>query len=395
MGKKLRQKQMENDLKEQEFFARFSVHASQMNNLPAPCSVVEMIPEVYRQKFYRDPSDYKIRTKSSDRHKQMMEVVRFAFGKFAVPKLLEKAWLSHQNMPARFNQASADNAVKVADPCLRLNGMAKEDFKEWYVCVATGGSLYKERLKDTFTKKEVHTFLTCPFDISLNQAVIYAVAKCAGANEGIALCICRSKLVEKPFNDFWKGIIRFFAMDCPDEINTINDLLDFFTFKKNENHDYAVLGHGFNLESLKKKMKDWHWAMGRIKAMGEGRWDGFDMPDDVFESRDKEVHDKVLKWNFKQIKDAKTLALEGNQMRHCVFSYKHSCVSGKISIWTLTTENWLGLIKKKLTIELRDDGRIAQVRGLANRLATAEEQNIIAKWALKNGLNYNSTSGYW
>ena len=40
----------------------------------------------------------------------------------------------------------------------------------------------------------------------------------------------------------------------------------------------------------------------------------------------------------------------------------------------------------RVTIEVSRDGDIVQVRGKANRLATAEEVALIRKWAAQEGL---------
>ena len=46
--------------------------------------------------------------------------------------------------------------------------------------------------------------------------------------------------------------------------------------------------------------------------------------------------------------------------------------------------------KRKLTIEVRNDGTIVQARGLANRGMKSDEKAIVARWAKENGLYMNN-----
>jgi hypothetical protein len=383
MGKKLRKKVAEQALQEQNFKQRIAVHSYNEKQEPAVIPLRNDIPVAYHRFFINDPDTCKIRTRSHSRMKQVMEVIKHSFNKFPVPKILEQAWFITLNQ-GRYNE---ETKIEQCNPALQLEGMAKEDFKLWYICVATGGSLYKDYVKDILTKKEVYTFLSCPFNINLKQAVIYAVAKCAGANDGMALRIAKSKISERRFISFWKDVIKFFAMNTPESIAMINDLTDYIEFKYNENRECTVLGHGFTVDSLKKKMKDWHWSMGRLKAMGHAVWTGALIPNQEFITKDE--YKENVTWNFNQILDAQSLAKEGNQMRHCVYSYKDRCIRGDCSIWSLTSTDSYGHSKRRLTIELNREGRIVQVRGLANRSPHAEEYKMIETWSKQNHFIYS------
>jgi hypothetical protein len=59
---------------------------------------------------------------------------------------------------------------------------------------------------------------------------------------------------------------------------------------------------------------------------------------------------------------------EGQRMHHCAASYKHLCMNGQVSIWSLTSEFPLGHINRGVTVEVRNDSAVVQCRGFANRL---------------------------
>ena len=72
-------------------------------------------------------------------------------------------------------------------------------------------------------------------------------------------------------------------------------------------------------------------------------------------------------------------------MRHCVWTYAGKCIAGQASIWSLrrcTKDR----IDRLLTIEVDQQCRAVQVRGFANRLALADERNVLERWAKARGI---------
>ena len=81
-----------------------------------------------------------------------------------------------------------------------------------------------------------------------------------------------------------------------------------------------------------------------------------------------------------QLVTADELVAESRAMHHCVSSYAQKCISGQASIWSLR-RCVEGNIKRLLTIELNRQHHVVQVRGHGNRLATAEERQVLGRWA--------------
>lgn len=319
----------------------------------------------YRQYFIRSENDFLLKTKSKDRAKKVKELVRHVFNKYPVPEFLYNVWIEKSN-----------NLIR-----------KQFDFKKWYICIATGGSLYKEITKEHLTKKETHSFLNCAHKVNVEEALIYAVAKSEGANDGIALRIARSKINEHVLSEYWKQNIRWFVKHTPESISQINDLVDFLIFKKQESPTFTLMGAGFTLHSLIKKMHDWHYDLRRLKAIGEAYWEGHAIDNATYHFKDQ--HKIEYKWHLYQIKSAKELQQEGNAQRHCVLSYKNRCINGSCSIWSLKLgleQDTINQAKRKITIELNNDGTIVQAKGLANRAMKSDEKAIIQRWAKENGL---------
>jgi hypothetical protein len=79
------------------------------------------------------------------------------------------------------------------------------------------------------------------------------------------------------------------------------------------------------------------------------------------------------------------LAAARRAMRHCVSTYAGKCIAGHASIWSLRRCTKAG-IDRLLTIEVDPQRRAVQVRGFANRLAHADERNVLERWAKARGI---------
>ena len=163
----------------------------------------------------------------------------------------------------------------------------------------------------------------------------------------------------------------------------MNDLIDLLRAAKEEDNGFSLKGR--TLQSLRRRMQDWHRALQKQQAICGGSWPGSPLPDIEY-STGRE--DKAAIWRFRQIKTGNDLFAEGQRQHHCVASYKRFCASGEVSIWSLACEYPLGHINKGVTIELRKSGAIMQCRGLANRPPHANELVMVKRWAREHGLSW-------
>jgi len=393
MGKSSKLKQREAEAQEAAFKDRFAKLSREAAFQPEPPPLLAEFAR-YRPHFVREPRDFMLRTRSSSRSKQALEMARHLFGRYRVPRVLEQVWSTYVDAQPVHGRQPLPGADRHADARLRQvrhlgnPNLKLIDFRDWFVCVATGGSLYKAHTQGLLTKKETHAFLGAPDSLDLCQAVVYAVARCAGAKDGDALRMARSKLSEKPFDDFWFDAVRFFCLPdhMPTSLVQVNDLTDYLSARRQEDASYRLLGTSQSLQAVLRRMEQWHRALARAKDLSGISWNGVALPDHTIEQKDPENKQLTVTWNFHQILTGKELASEGTAMRHCVFGYKTSCVRGECSIWSLTRTDAYGSKARRLTIEVTRYGNIVQKRGLANRLPRPDEEHVVAQWATKFNL---------
>lgn len=312
------------------------------------------------------------RTKSSNPHNRLMEAVRYAFNRYKTPSFLSQVW---DAAPGTVYQT--------------ILGPKLIDYRDWYIALATGKSLYKECTKGLLTKQESHLFATCPFNLSITGAIWYAVIRAMDVGVSLSRKIAETKLCDKRLDEFWRSVARWFSLHETTR-KEMNDLLDYISYRHGESLEWHVKDH--TLASLQRRMHSWHRELGRSStlALAYPEWKGIAVPDSSFTTgRDA----KKYVWKFHQITTGKRLAEEGNKQRHCVSGYAAQCASGACSIWSLTAWDVIGNGVHALTLEVRSD-KVVQIRGKANRSATAGEMNVVKVWAQKSGFSLASTNGW-
>jgi hypothetical protein len=276
--------------------------------------------------------------------------------------------------------------------------------RHWYVVAARGGSLYKAGAGQWLTRKEVHAFLNPPAGLGFDEAFWHAIARSYLGAPGPAMCIARSKIARQPRGEvsFWRDVARFFCAN-PAPVETIDDLCDYLAECRRRDRGYSVAGR--TLASLSRRMHEWHRdiaaierieairrrAAGGATARGAGAsgpdpaWSGSPLPDWEWTPSAKDAKAKGERFVVRQLKQAEDLVMESRAMRHCVSTYAAKCIAGHASIWSLrrcTKDR----IDRLLTIEVDRQSQAVQVRGLANRLAHADERNALERWAKARGI---------
>jgi hypothetical protein len=268
---------------------------------------------------------------------------------------------------------------------------------------ARGGSLYKAGAGQWLTRKEVHAFLNPPAGVGFNEAFWYAVARSYTDAPNAAMCITRSKIARTSRSElaFWRDVARFFCAN-PVTVEVIDDLCDYLA--ECHRHDRRYSLEGRTLTSLNRRMHEWHRdiaAIERIEAIrrrAAGRvaratgasaadlaWSGSPLADWEWTPSAKDAKAKGERYVVRQLKQADDLVMESRAMRHCVSTYAGKCIAGHASIWSLRRCTKAG-IDRLLTIEVDQQRRAIQVRGFANRLAHADERNVLERWAKARGI---------
>lgn len=380
MGKKTLEKLKEIEMKEMKFKNAFQSH-SVSNKVKiskikenAEIPLINYVTTDLLKFKVRNHEDFKSKFKTDDVEKKYVAFMRHLFCKYKVPKFFDK--VIKENIRLKTDSRAANITHKINE---------NENILKWFICLGTGGSLYKEYFKEFLTKKETHIFSTCIYDeFNVNQVITYAIAYAESGDVGLSKRLALSNFSNKNNRSvFWKNCIKFFSNkeNIPENIGKMNDLIDYLEYEKTQNNEFNIFGGGFTLQSLNKRMIDWHHELRRAKDFGNFTWIGSNVNDFEFIRNENKIN--AEHFTITQIKNSKELLNEGRVQHHCVFSYKNRCISGKTSIWSLSLNG-----KKKVTIEMIDK-RIVQARGFANRMTRGDEDFIISKWCNLNNINYN------
>lgn len=330
----------------------------------------------------REPDSWRPQMKTRDAARLRLAAARHLFALYPVPSMLERIWIDDAGLDAGE---------------IRLR-------RQWYVVAARGGSLYKAGANQWLTRKEVHAFLNSPAGMGFNEAFWHAIARSYADAPGPAICVARSKIARAPRSEmsFWREVARFFCAH-PASVEAIDDLCDYLADCRRRDPGYSVEGR--TLASLSRRMHEWHRdvaAIERIEAIrrrAAGRaaraagasvadrdWTGSPLADWEWVPSAKDAKAKGERFVVRQLKQAEDLVMESRAMRHCVSTYAAKCIAGHASIWSLRRCTKTS-IDRLLTIEVDQGRRAVQVRGFANRLAHADERNVLERWAKARGIS--------
>jgi hypothetical protein len=347
---------------------------------PTPdfCKAIEEAERGFSGEVVRDPQAWHPQMKTRDTARLRLAAARHLFALYPVPPMLERIWIDDTGL-------GADE--------VRLR-------RQWYVTAARGGSLYKAGAGAWLTRKEVHAFLHPSAGLAFDEAFWEAIARSYADNAAIALRIARSKIARAPRGEieFWRGAVRLFCAN-PTPAETIDDLCDYLAECRRRDPDYSLVGR--TLPALTRRMHEWHddiAAIERIEAMlrrvyghgapagvADAAWSGSPLADWEWVPSSKEAKARGERFVVRQLKRAEELVMESRAMRHCVSTYAGKCIAGKATIWSLrrcTKDR----IDRLLTIEVDPQHQAVQVRGLGNRVAHAEERQVIERWAKARGI---------
>lgn len=180
---------------------------------------------------------------------------------------------------------------------------------------------------------------------------------------------------------FWQSVYRFLIRD-KDAINyewELSEIIDYFEYQRYYTEyplTYSLKGR--TLASVKRAMEQWHLHQAYYQPQFlRAAWKP--LPIEKWMHRQGDSSHII-----EEITSGKELHKEGNLLYHCVFSYIQSCCWGSVHIFRMSKlKN--GKKKPFYTIEVRD-GKIIQVRGKFNKLASEAILKIIDDWARENGL---------
>ena len=295
----------------------------------------------------------------------IVSLAKHLFEKYPVPKFMYKVWTD-----------------------------TNKEHLGWFFSLANGLNIRKLDLPLAYTKRMSHYFMQAPDNLSILQALRWGQVRGLGGDESLADNIIRGPLGTVFANDdFWSGVIAFFARHPDLNYSMINPIIDYVRAKRfpnglsaKQNLNFSMKGKTLN--SVLRGMEEWHRELrnNRYLAMKSQKqcitWEGANLEDFRVEQK---VSDKKKIFRIVQLKNSWDLFEEGQILKHCVASYTHLCRKGSVSIWSLRV--WEDqLFKPLVTIELNPQNQIVQARGKYNAMPSDLEHKIIQKWIVEADL---------
>lgn len=317
--------------------------------------------------------------------RQVKSIARHLFCKYPMPKFMENVWITN----------------------------ASDWERNLYVHMGKGNS---PRTFDEFaisiTKKDSSKFLSAPENYRIDEALFWGKILALGGDERMVKPMMESRIF-RSFNSvihrrvdvfetnqwgFWETIMKFFVEQPLLDVNSIAPVCDYihhvkyehrqlpkpgggWITAKPENPDFRI--NGRTLQALVRSMEKWHKEVSGAKKTNLKNWMGFDMPNYEI-SFGKDTNKKT--YTFTQLLSSNALIVEGRTHGHCVAGYANSCATGKTSIWSMTVQDFMGIHKNLLTIEISPSKTIVQCRGKANRLADGYEWGVVQRFATDRNL---------
>jgi PcfJ-like protein len=201
-------------------------------------------------------------------------------------------------------------------------------------------------------------------------------------------------------DEFWATVLRWLVahpmLDGVHHGPMIDYLHDRKFVRSVPNPDAAIPGRpllippqpnlsmkGRDPETLLRSVAEWHRTLGRHKSGKMIDWE----PSGITPFRHEEGMDGSRKvYTITELLCSRDLNAEGRAMNHCVGTYADSCISGRVSIWSLKLSDAIGLETRLLTLEVQNQNRqVVQARQRYNKLPSPKELSILQRWAGSGG----------
>ena len=305
---------------------------------------------------------------SHNREKQFLSLVRHLLTCYGVPRFFGSVWFRTDPSAARY--------------------------QKWYVDVGNGCNPGQGPVPVPVTKRVAHYFLKAPDSYSIEQAVRFGQIMTCGGSLRLCNAVIETRLGSDFSNDeFWQSVIRFFVRNPDLDLSQVGPIVDFLQHHKFERQQ-VFLEDGRTrwlpppqpnlsmqkrtLRALLTQVDEWHRRLGKVKGDAGTRWtpSGIRPANFVRGKGERQVI-----WRITELLSHKELVREGNALKHCVGTYSRRCRDGHSSIWSMTSEDAAGNVRRRQTIEVDRHKKIVQCRGRMNNLPGVQEKHVVALWA--------------
>ena len=260
--------------------------------------------------------------------------------------------------------------------------------KAWFNDVLSGKNLiYSANLPFKLSKKVAHEFNTSQYinSNSVTDALVRTALFSEVQDMAFATVITR-KIRDFSETDFWiktMGLLYRKGLRADTiELNELYDYIHFQEFQLERKIDFTTK----KLSNLVDESNQWHLVLHFSKVKKRLRLKR--LP--IFNIKPYYLERNDSRYVIKQLITNYELAIEGEQMKHCVFSYTYDCLNSGTYIFSLknlvkNTETKKSSEFTMITIEVNKN-RIRQKLGVFNRSCNQLEDDLIEEWAKQHNL---------
>ncbi len=247
---------------------------------------------------------------------------------------------------------------------------------EWFFDEIRGENIvYSKTLPFKLTKKAAHHFRNLPYDfnITVSEGLVYSSLFIETNDHHYAYAAARA-IRDVYHADYWIKTMSLLHRQglTTNNVPTVMDYIHEKVFIEG-----VELGlKNKSIQNLIDDMNEWHLQLRtarelkliRSRRLADAGLDDFKM------ELDKKIY------IIKQLRSSIELFDEGNDLCHCVYSYRNDCWKGNSYIFSLRELDEQETEKRLITIELKDD-RVCQARGKYNCNPSQIQKEIISTWA--------------
>jgi hypothetical protein len=237
------------------------------------------------------------------------------------------------------------------------------------------------------SKRQAHLMQQAPVGCTFHEAYRYAqlAERDAADYLGMVLASPLGRLPISADDDLYLAVLDLFRAEPEVDAWQYGVVCDYVRLRRYEGTFTEPAQPGFSvrgrtLASLLAGTARWQRSLGRGRAnphfnqLLDTTWPGLSVPGFVGGAGD---------WvRIRQLLSYPELLEEGQQMQHCVASFRQRCLRGQAGIYSLTLGG-----ARKLTLQLSPERRLVQVRGKYNRAPTAEESGWVLSWLTQEGIS--------
>lgn len=289
---------------------------------------------------------------------------------------------------------------------------AAQQQQEWFIHIGMGRNIRKAAIPLEFSKKMAHIFINqAPDNYTIEAALRWAQVIGMGGDDHLADAVIESRLGDHFHEEsFWASVLHFFINNPMLDTVHVGPIVDYLHHRRHVpeqrvNQEGAVeyldppepnlTMKGRSPDILLRRVDAWHRGLSKEVQKEARRWPSSGFNGFTYVDEDPEAGE-MRSWTIDEILDLSDLVEEGKVMRHCVATYKSSCINGHKSIWSMKVEFLSSrMTRRVLTIELVNHRRyIRQVRGRNNSrpldAASGRAQtgwDVLKKWVQQEGLS--------